>query len=135
MEIEIGVDFAQAEKEVAEARQPAPEGDYTVQVEQITPGTGKESGRPKLNWQLTIVGHPEWSGKKVFYNTSLPWMKDGRLETSGINFLVDLCKALGQPWTGGKLMTESYIGRTCKARLAVRQDQNGNPQNEVKALY
>ena len=143
MEIDLGIDFETAEKEVAESRKPVTPGDYTVQVTNITPGqSGSESktpGRPYLNWELTVVGHSEFTGKKVWMITSLPWAdasNGNRLLTSGINFLVDITKALGQPWQGGKLRTEEYHGRTCKATIGLEiNKRSGEPRNTIDKVY
>jgi len=142
VEIEIGLDFAEAEREVEEQRRPASQGDYTLQVDappdlKASGQQSKSPGRPYLNWRLSIINDSSFQGKKVFYSTPLPWTNPTtqQLETSGINFLVDLTKALGKPWAGGKLQTEAYVGLTCKARVGVKMDNKGQPQNEVQLFY
>ena len=138
MEINMeGLDFASAEKEVEESRKPLPEGDYQVQIESVEHKVGKESGRPYLNWMLNVFNNAQYNGKKIFYSTPLPWTNpsSGKLESTGLNFLVDLCKAFGKPWEGGKLQTEQYIGAMGNARVAIKMDTKGRPQNEVKALF
>lgn len=138
MEIDLGLDFEKAEAIVAEQRRAPTPGDYTLQCTDIKPGVSgdqsKVPGRPMLNFELSIVNNADFSGKKVFYNTMLPYadpLNGNKLLTSGLGFLVDLTKALGQPWTGGKLRTEDYIGRTCNATLG----QEVNPKSgELRAV-
>jgi len=141
MEVNIGLDFLAAEQEAEEALKPIPPFDYTFQVEGIEPKlsglTSKTPGRPYLNWTLSIINSPEYSGKKLFYSTPLPYHNpsSGKLETSGINFLVDMCKALGRPWQGGTFQTELYIGAVGNARVGQRVGQNGRPQNQVDSVF
>lgn len=134
MEFDLGIDFQAAETAVEEQRRPADEGDYTLQVVEVTAGEGKQSGRPKFNWQFQIINDPRFNGKRVFYNTSLPWdnPKTQQRETGGINFLVDVCRALGRPWSGSKIDPQPYIGLTCKAHVTVRiPDGSDRPVNEI----
>lgn len=134
MEIDIGLDFNAAEAAVEEQRRAAPEADYTLQVVDVVYGHGKASGRPKLNWQFKIVNDVQFSEKRVFYNTSLPWTNKntGQYEDSGVSFLVDVCKALGRPWQGGKLDTNHYLGLTCRAHV-IQEVQEGRdrPDNQI----
>ena len=136
-DIEIGLDFLAAEHEVEESRKPLPEADYQFRVDSVEAKVGNTSGRPYLNWTLVVINHPEFSNKKVFYSTPLPWVnpQTGKLEATGLNFLVDLCKAVGKPWTGGKLTTELYIGAMGNMRTGVKIDTNGKPQTEIKAVF
>ena len=143
MQIDLGIDFETAEKEVAESRKPVAIGDYSIQVTDIKPGVGGESsknpGRPLLNWELSIIGHPDYTGKKLFYNTSLPWAdpsNGNRLLTSGLNFLTDLTKALGHPWAGRAIQTEQYIGLTCHVTVGhTINKKTGEPQAVVDKVY
>lgn len=129
-EYDMGLDFAAAEKAVEESRKPVPVGDYTIQVGQEPEARTGKTGRPGLNWTLSIVGHPEFSGKKLFYYTPMPWTDSaGVFVTSGINFLTDFCKALGTPWTGGKLNTTQMLGKTAKCRI------KHEPSDDGKTLY
>lgn len=140
-EIDLGVDFATAEAEVELSRKPAPAGDYELIVsanpeKQTTKETSKKPNRPMLSWQLKIVNNSDSSlnGKMVFYNTPLPWQFEGKFDTSGINFLVDLTKSLGKEWSGGRIATEDYISTTCRAKLKVTE-HNGKQRNEVEKFY
>ena len=138
MEISLeGLDFAAAEKEVEESRKPLPESDYQFRIDSVEHKIGQTSGRPYLNWTMVVINHSEYSNKKFFYSTPLPWVnpQTQKLESTGLNFLVDLCKATGKPWSGGGLQTERYIGAVGNARLIIKMDTNGRPQNEVKAIF
>lgn len=143
MEIEIGLDFMAAEQEVTESRKPAEIGDYTLQVIEIRASasgpTSKVPGRPMLGWELAIIGHPTYNGKRVFYNTMLPYAdpnNGNKLNTSGISFLVDITKALGQPWQGGKLRTEEYIGKTCRATIGIEVNpKTGEQRNSIGKVF
>ena len=138
MEISLeGLDFAAAEREVEESRKPLPESDYQFRIDSVEHKIGQASGRPYLNWTMVVINHSEYSNKKFFYSTPLPWVnpQTQKLESTGLNFLVDLCKAVGKPWSGGKLLTEMYIGAIGSAKIGIKLDQNGRPQNEVKAIF
>ena len=91
-------------------------GTYEFQIRNIEQKqTGQESnspGRPMLTWELEIIGHPQYQGRRVFYNTVLPWVNQGQLDTSGCGLLVAITKGVRKPWTGSAINTEDYLGLT-----------------------
>ncbi len=49
---------------------PLDPGYVEAEVDSCTPGVGKTSGKPKLDWRFTITSE-EQAGRKAFYTTSL----------------------------------------------------------------
>ena len=138
MEIEIGIDFNEAEKE--SAIKPLPDGYYEMQVAAVEPKecgpNSKKPGRPMLSYRFEVVGNEEiaYNGRSVFYNVMIPWTDDsGEFDKSGISFLVGLCAAIGQPWEGSSFDPLEHIGATCNALIGSRE-YNGNVNNEIKKL-
>lgn len=121
-----------------------PGGTYTFIIKKAENMVTK-SNRPKIFWALEITdpdtGHPV----SIPHNTVLPWIKDGQQDVSGVGMLVQVCKAVGLPWAGGKINTDDYIGRGGKVEVKqVRarmqdpttgewtDDPSGELQNMVK---
>lgn len=50
---------------------PLEPGYYEAEVEACTPGKGKSSGQPKLDWRFNITEPESHAGRKAFYTTSL----------------------------------------------------------------
>ena len=133
--IDVGIDFSAAEE--ASKIQPLPEDDYTLQIEKVEEREAKTSGRPMLNWTLSVVNaeDPKHNGRKIFYNTMLPYRDDsGELITKGVGFLVDFVKASGQTWEGTSLDPESLVGNTLGATIGIKEYQ-GKLNNEIKKVY
>jgi len=103
--IDLGVDFTNVQD--MDTFEPLPNGTYDFIVSSCEEKIAA-SGRPMLKWILSV--NHDGKERKLFYNTVLPWEKDGELVTSGLGMLVGLSKALGKPWTGRKLSTEDYLG-------------------------
>src|SRR5689334_16274549 len=61
----IKVDFSKVE-----SFQPVPAGAYLVTITGVEEKTGKESGLPYINWELTVADG-EFSGRKLWLMTSL----------------------------------------------------------------
>jgi len=115
--INLGVDFSDVKD--SDVFEPLPNATYDFTVYSVEEKTAASS-RPMLKWVLTIIH--EGKERKLFYNTVLPWMKDGEWDLSGMGMLVGLTKALGKPWTGTQLSTEDYLG------LAGRADVHQKPK-------
>ena len=95
-----------------------PGGTYAFVVKDIET-TQAGSGRPMLNWQLTVTDPDTNKPINVFHRTVLPWIPPGQtsLDVGGVFMLVGACKGVGLPWEGGKITTENYIGRGGQVKL------------------
>jgi len=126
-----------------------PDGTYSFYIKGVE-AKKSSSGRDMLTWQLA-VNHPEDNAEVVvFYNTPLPSIdpNTGEVNTSGLGFLVSLCKSVGKPWDGGNINTDEYVGSggTVRIKEVPRQvadetgtyvdDPSGKKRNEVdKFVY
>ncbi len=108
-------------KDLDKGPPPFDSGTYKFQVESIeqkeTGPDSKNPGRPMLLWWLGVIESPGLVGRRLPYNTVLPWMNPSappgeERDTSGCGLLVAVCKAVKKPWTGQQITTEDYIGLT-----------------------
>jgi hypothetical protein len=135
--IDIGLNFEEAQKE--SGFQPIPEDDYKAQViEGVIVRTGplsKTPGRPMVKWTLEVIEHPDYKGRKLFYNTLLPMIDQstGELIKTGLGFLVSFCEATGIHWDGGRFDTSAYLGSQIVIRVGLR-DYEGTPQNDISKV-
>lgn len=110
-------------------------GTYEFQVRGIdstqTGEASKTPGRPMLKWELEIVNHPEYQGRRVFYNTVLPWVNQGQLDTSGCGLLVAVTKGVGKPWTGAAINTDEYLGLTGQVVIGQAPMKSGARKGEM----
>lgn len=120
---DLGVVFTEVEDE--DKFEAMPNATYDFQIVSAEPKETGE-GRPTINWTLGIINNPEYIGRKVFYNTPMPWMKDGQKDISGIGFLVALVKAVRHPWDGSNFPSEEYIGLTGQTELKQKPKQEQN---------
>lgn len=141
--VDLGVDFDEVKDmdqfEVLDS------GTYEFQVRNVdvtqTGETSKTPGRPMLKWELEIIGHPTANGRRLFYNTVLPWVnpaKPGERDTSGCGLLVAIAKGVGKPWTGGQINTDEYLGLTGFVEVGQGTikggPRKGEPTNTVKIV-
>jgi len=119
-------------------------GTYEFRVKRIQE-VKASNGRPMLKWSHAIINPTTGHDHTIFNNTVLPWVppNETELDTGGVGMLVQQCKAVGLPWTGGKLNTDDYIGRV--GQLEIKQktrqvkgpagtyvdDPNGEQVNEI----
>ena len=144
--IDMAVDFDDI-KDLDKGPPPLDSGTYQIQVasieQKVTGPSSKTPGRPMLLWWIEVIDHPEHRGRRLPYNTVLPWINPSappgeERDTSGCGLLVALCKNVGMPWTGGQLVTEDYIGRT--GSVLVGQGvigagpRKGEPTNSIKFI-
>lgn len=138
--IDIGMDFETAEKDADIS--PLPNDDYRFQVKDYELGESGENskvpGRPKINWQLQIVENenPDFNGRIIFYNTSLPWTNPntGEFDSGGMSFLTKLAQSVGVTWEGTQFDPDALVGQSGLMRTGIKE-YNGQQQNEVKKLH
>ena len=108
-----------------EARVTVPEGDYRVEVEEISREEGKNSDY--LKWTLKIVGG-KFDGKKVYNNTSLAPQALWNLA----NFLT----AIGEEVPDGEMELDlkELVGKECMV-VVQHEDYEGKPQAKVADYY
>lgn len=124
-EIDLGIEFEDVKDE--DKFDPMPAAAFEFQIlAQESRETG--AGRPTINWTLGVINHSEYVGRQVFYNTPLPWDKDGQRDISGIGFLVALAKAVGREWSGGKIVPEEYVGLVGEVIWKQKPKQELNPE-------
>ena len=121
--IDVGVDFSMAQVEAEKSMKPAVKGVYELQVSSVELGETKE-GIPRLMFKLDIVNspNPDYNGKGMTYFANLP--HNGQLK--GIGYLTQILSALGKPWTGTQLDTDSLIGLRCRANVGISKDGKWN---------
>lgn len=126
--VNMGVDFSAAQVEAEKQMAPIPDGTYELQVKEIKGGV-TQMGIPRLGFTLELVNceNPDLNGKGVYYSSNLP--HQGSMK--GVGFLVNLLSALGKPWTGQELDTDSLIGARCRANLV---KQKNNNFSEIKSF-
>lgn len=130
-EIDLGLEFGEVKDE--DKFDPMPLATYEFQIlsyEMRETQSGKNAGRPGISWVLAVINHSEFTGRQVFYNTPLPWEKDGQRDISGIGFLVALAKAVKREWTGGKITPEEYVGLIGEVALKQKAKQELNPETQ-----
>ena len=124
-EIDLNVDFEDVKH--ADEFPVVPNGTYTFIVKNVDATDAKSSGRPMLKWTIAVPAPETGRDCNVFCNTVLPYKVNDELIVSGIFQLVSICKAVGMPWTGGKLITENYIGRSGRVIIKQVPAQSINP--------
>lgn len=135
----LGVDFSDVQD--TDKFEPMPVATYSFQIlDAISGETG--DGRPIIKWTIGIIESEEYNNRQLFYNTPLPWEKNGQQDISGVGFLVNITKGVGKPWDGKQLVTEDYIGSTgqVEVKQKLKREQNAEGKwvntdevvNEVK---
>lgn len=102
-----------------------PGGTYQFTVRSIDEKKSK-GGRPMLNWRIEVIDPMSTRPVSIFHNTVLPWMENGEMNVKGCGMLVSIAKAVGLPWTGQSLDTESYVGRSGTVVIKVSRAQKDN---------
>jgi hypothetical protein len=140
--VDLGVDYTDVQNE--DKFEPLPGGTYDFTIAAVE---SKQSakGRPMIKWKLAV--NHDGQRRVLFYNTVLPWdnPETGELDAGGVGMLVGLCKAVGKPWTGSSIDTDSYVGLGGTAEVVQKpgrsqdpatgewvEDPNADPQNDVK---
>ena len=117
--IDMGIDFAGAQKESEEAQAPATASIYTLQITDVEEGTNKAGG-PRLAYKLEIVAcaDPKLNGKKMmfFTNTTGP----------GVGFLTEMLEKFKCPWKGTSFDERAPIGKQAKANVTISDDGKCN---------
>ena len=126
--IDLGIGYNQAKKDSSIA--PVPANMYSFVVEEITLGES-QAGRPKMTWWLRIENNPEFEGRRLPYNVSLPWVDPatGIHTTAGIGFLVDIIEAIGASWgeDGTLPDVETFYGMRGFMRVG-QKPRKGEPE-------
>lgn len=146
-EIDLGVDFSDVKDE--DKYPVVPNGTYPFIVKGVESVRSQNTNRPMLKWKLEITDPQTQRPLVITHNTVLPWTPPGGTElvTSGVGMLVQICKAIGKPWTGKTIQTEEYLGQTGRVMIvqAVRNikdpatgqyipDPDGDVRNEVSGF-
>ncbi len=113
VEINLGLSHDEGEAQAKEAMKVLPPGTYELVCTGCKPGVYATSKRPHLEFEFEVVNDSEYSGKKLRHTCPLP--ENGN--NSGIGFLTEVTRALGNPWTGASIMTEDYLQRGCSANV------------------
>ena len=124
-EIDLGVDFESVKD--ADEFFTVPTGEKQFVVKSSESAIAVSTQRPMLKWTITVQDPESGKDCNIFVNTVLPFMENGTLVTSGIFQLVAICKCLGMPWTGSKIIPENYIGRSGAAKIKQVPAQTLNP--------
>lgn len=112
--------------DVKSTMDPLPAGDYKVQITDMKEGVGKEKGTKYLNWVLTVIDHPEYSGRNLFFMTMLE-PKEALFKLKG------LCEAVGQGWDSKGLDTDQIKGQYIMAKV-VQESYKGTVRNSVASV-
>ena len=128
VEIALGMDFSKAEEKSEEEKRVLPSGTYDLNCTGCKPGVYSKTKRPFIEFQFEVINDQEWNGKKLRHTCPLPWEGNN----SGIGFLVDTTKALGNPWTGDSLNTEDFVSRSCRANI-INTDPNEDDKGRIFA--
>lgn len=112
--------------DVKSTMDPLPAGEYEVQITDVKDGVGKQKGTKYLNWVLTVVDHPEHSGRNLFFMTMLE-PKEALFKLKG------LCEAVGTGWDSGGLNTDAIVGQKVKAKV-VQETYQGTVRNQVASV-
>lgn len=101
---------------------PIPEDTYDFVISDVQVSQTSK-GRPRLSVKASVINHPQYNGRVVFYSCPLPWKPNGSsdVDTSGIGLLMQLFKGVGLKWSGTSFDTESLIGLAFRAKVAIRQ--------------
>ena len=129
--VDLNVDYEDVKD--ADKFEVVPNASYDAVLKTAELGTSgqnsKVPGRPQIKWTIGITS-PD-SGKEVtlFYYTSLPWIPPGatEIDLDGLGKLVALCKGVGQPWTGGQVDTDAYIGLAGTVDVVQKNKQEPGP--------
>ena len=121
--IDMGVDFAKAEKDAGDAIAPAVPNVYDIQVTGHELGNNKNGG-PRIMFSTVIVNSPDpkANGKKMNYFCNLP--NEG--DMTGVGFLTQFLAAIGNPWKGSSFDPDTCTGLTAKANVSVSPDGKWN---------
>ena len=129
--IDLGVDFGLVKDLDKFPLLPVGSQPFFVQkIEDTKTGpTSKTPGRPMLKWTLVFTAPDTGQSVPMTYNTVLPWIPPGttELDMSAVGQLVAICKAVGRPWAGQKLDTDSYVGLGGTANITQRKRNKLNP--------
>ena len=128
VEINLGIEHGEAEEEAKEAMKTLPPGTYDLSCIGCKPGEYSKTKRPMLEFEFEVVNSSEWNGKKLRHTCPLP--ENGN--NSGIGFLTEVTRALGNPWTGASINTEDYIQRSCQANV-INSDPSKDAQGRTFA--
>lgn len=78
----------EVEGEPSAGLEPVPVGTYRVAVRKCEAKDARSSGKPTIAWELAIIEHPEFTGRKLFSNTSLQpqalWKLEEFLQALGV---------------------------------------------------
>jgi len=113
-----------------------PNGVYDFVIKALEPKSSKAKGRPMFLWTFTITDPETGQPTNILNNTVLPWIPPGEneVDASAVGMLVQTCKSVGMPWTGGKIATEDYVGRGGRFELIQKpkqiEDGEGNWVND-----
>lgn len=104
---------------------PVPPGDYKVQIVKCEEKVGKEKGTKYLNWVLSVVDHPEFSGRYLYFMTMLE-------PKEALFRLKKLCEAVGCGFDDSGVETDEIIGQYLVAKVVhVTNKDTNEPRHEV----
>lgn len=107
-----------------------PEGRYKVSVFTAEMRTGKDSGKPYLNWEFRIQEPTEFAGRRLWHITSL--------QENALFNLKGLLLALGVPEEKLKgdfdLEPSDYYGQELVLQIK-HQEYQGQPRARVSKMY
>lgn len=105
--------------------EPIPNADYKVQITKCEQAVGREKGTKYLNWILSVVEHPEYTGRNLFFMTMLE-------PKEALFKLKKMCEAVGKGWDDNGLDTDNMIGAYIRVKVVqVTNPKTGEPRNEV----
>lgn len=93
-------------------------GKYLLRVVGCEAKVSKASGNNYLEFKLEIFGHPEFSGRSIFYNSPLAGKGAFRLQ--------NLLRACGLDPNNSDVETDDLLGKELGAMLDYEKDQEGN---------
>lgn len=96
--------------DVKSTMEPLPVREFRCQLTNVEERTGKDKGTMYLNWTLTVVDDPEFSGRNLFYMTMLE-------PKEALFKLKALCEAVGKGWDSNGLDTDAMIGSTVVVKV------------------
>jgi len=112
-----------------------PDGVYDLLISPSSRAGMTKGGRPMITWVLQFVGEEYKKAQSIFYTTPLPHETPDGINSSGINFLVQLCKAaklnLGKERVSVNDLIAKLSGRVVTASVKTTLGVDGEPRNEV----